>query len=82
MNGVMRERRWLWIGGALLGLLGVALARLVAPELAGLAAPLVLYGGITLVFAGITVLAFAARRRPDETYIAIDRDAGQRSTSR
>lgn len=74
MNTMMRERKWLWIGGALTGAAGVVLARWVAPALAGGSATLALYGGITLVFAGISLLAFATRRKASETWIAVERD--------
>lgn len=69
MNGVMRKRKAFWIGGTLTGLMGVALARLVATGLEGHLATMALAAGFTLVIAGIAIIASAARREPSEAFV-------------
>lgn len=74
MNGVIRERKAFWIGGTLTGLLGVTLARLVAPELDGHLATAALAAGFTLVIAGIATIAFATRRKSSEAFVRVNTD--------
>ena len=69
-----RERRAFWIGGTLTALVGVALARIVAPEIEGSMASLVLSVGFVLVTIGLTILACATRRKRSEAFVAADED--------
>jgi len=71
----MKDRKAYWIGGTLTGLLGVGLARIVAPQLADTTGTVIAVLGYALVIAGITILARATRHRPAETVIAVERDA-------
>jgi len=71
--GPMRERRAWWIGGTLTALVGVGLARLLAPELSGFGFWAAIAFGYALVAAGIGILAFATRRKPSEAYITVPR---------
>jgi hypothetical protein len=52
-----------WIFGTLLALLGVALARLVAPTLTGHTRLVVTIGGQLLGLAGLFVICLGVRRR-------------------
>jgi hypothetical protein len=52
-----------WIVGTLLALIGVALARLVAPTLAGHARLLATLGGQLLGLGGLFVICLGVRRR-------------------
>ncbi len=74
----MMERKAWWIGGTATAFLGLALLRLLAPELAGAPAMIAAATGYLLVAAGITILALATRRKPEEAFIAVDKDAGER----
>ncbi len=68
MTGRMFERKAYWLGGTATALLGVALARVLAPELAGTAGHVALGSGYLLVAAGIATLAAATRRRDAEAF--------------
>lgn len=70
----MREKRAYWIGGTLTAILGVVLARVVAPEFAGGIASLVLTAGFILVTIGLTILACATRRKRSEAFVTMDED--------
>ena len=74
----MREKRAYWIGGTLTALLGVALARVLAPGLEGAASSLALAAGFILVAMGLTILACATRRKRSEAFVTLDEDAPDR----
>ncbi len=78
MSRPMKEKRAYWIGGTLTALLGVALARIVAPGLEGAASSLALAAGFALVGTGLTILAFATRRKSSEAFVTLDEDAPDR----
>jgi hypothetical protein len=61
MNRI-RERKLYWIAGTAVALTGVATVRLVAPELTGLTNKTALIAGYLVSLAGITILAYAAKR--------------------
>jgi hypothetical protein len=76
----MRQRKAYWLGGTATALVGVALARLVAPELAGTFGHVALGAGYLLVAAGLATLAAATRRRDAEAFrIGDGNTSGERS---
>lgn len=68
MNRII-EKKFYWIGGSLVAFGGVALVRLLAPELIGLGRKIAMAAGYLLVIAGITIIAFATRRKDSEAFI-------------
>jgi hypothetical protein len=55
MNRIIKRKGY-WIGGATLGLLGVAAVRLIAPELTGLLSKCVLIAGYLMALGGIFLI--------------------------
>ena len=74
MKRVLGERRAYWIGGTATAFLGAALVRLVSPELEGSLGWVTLGAGHFLVIAGLTIIVFGTRRKPEEAYITVARD--------
>ena len=74
MNRIMKEKKALWIGGTLIGMVGVALVRLLSPELLGLQGRVALGAGYALVIVGITIIACATKRKKSEAFIPIRRN--------
>ena len=78
MKRVLGERRAYWIGGTVTAFLGVALVRLVAPELAASLSLATLAAGHFLVIAGLTIIVLGTRRKPEEAFLRVEREAGRR----
>lgn len=81
MKRVLGERRKFWIAGTATAFLGAALVRLIAPEIEGALGWATLGAGHFLVIAGLAILVFGTRRRPEEAFIKVDREAASRASA-
>ena len=71
MKRVLGERRKFWIAGTATAFLGAALVRLISPDIEGALGYVVLGSGHFLVIAGLTIIVFGTRRRPEEAFISV-----------
>ena len=78
MKRVLGERRAYWIGGTATAFLGAALVRLISPELEGSLGWVTLGAGHFLVIAGLTIIVLGIRRKPEEAFLRVEREAGRR----
>ena len=74
MKRVLGERRKFWIAGTATAFLGAALVRLISPDIEGALGYVVLGSGHFLVIAGLTIIVFGTRSRPEEAFISVARD--------
>ncbi len=72
MKRVLGERRNYWIAGTAKAFLGAALVRLISPEFEGTLGWAALGAGHFLVIAGLTIIVFGTRRRPEEAFRPAD----------
>jgi hypothetical protein len=72
MKRILGEKRAYWIGGTATAFLGAVLVRLVAPEIAGSPGWATFGAGHALVIAGLTIIVFGTRRRPEEAFRPAD----------
>jgi hypothetical protein len=75
MKRVLGERRNYWIAGTVVAFLGAALVRLISPEIEGALGWVILGAGHILVIAGLTIIVFGTRRRPEDAFVMVDREA-------
>jgi hypothetical protein len=68
MKRVLGERRNYWIAGTAIAFLGAALVRLISPEIEGTLGWVTLGGGHFLVIAGLVIIVFGTRRRPEDAF--------------
>ena len=72
MKRVLGERQNYWIAGTAIAFLGAALVRLISPEIEGALGWVTLGTGHFLVIAGLTIIVFGTRRRPEDAFRPAD----------
>jgi hypothetical protein len=60
---IPREKRWYWVAGTGMALVGVVTARVVTQHVTAVASPYVRAGGVLLALGGIFVIMLGTRRK-------------------
>jgi len=80
MNRI-KEKKIYWIGGSLAAFSGVFLVKIVAPAMTGTWQQALQAAGYLLVFAGITIISCATRRRKGEEFLEVPEKTNKKDRS-